>query len=99
MFANDGGEIVGVPGEKAGVLYTVSFMPGNVEIPIEIKWRAPDRTIYSRPDNVKYMQQRVAILELPRNGIYGKWAVEFYFNGNKIGEQQMNVVAPMRHRS
>jgi hypothetical protein len=95
MFS-DGGQ--GVPAQDntvLGVLYTVNFIPGNLEIPVEVVWVSPQQQILHRQKIItRYMEFQVATFPLSQagDGLMGTWTAEFHFDGNRIGEQKINVV-------
>jgi hypothetical protein len=94
MFTEADSSVLGQPGGYLGVLFTVNFMPGNVEIPVEIRWISPDNKVHAQKAKVKYMQHYVVSHELPQSlaEIYGTWNVEFYFDGNRIGSRTIEVL-------
>jgi len=102
MFAESANGIIGKPEVRLGVLFSVNFMPGNVEIPLEVRWISPANKIYhSQSINVKYLQNQVVSLALPKNSaeIYGDWRVEFFFAGNKIGGQELEVMSAEQYEA
>ena len=96
MFARSDDVVVGAKDAHLGVLYTVNFMPGNMEIPISVRWTAPDDTVIDTPARyVTYMEHEVASLPLAKaHRRYGTWLVEFFFDGNKIAEKSFQVMSP-----
>jgi hypothetical protein len=77
----------------------VNFIPGNIELPLEVKWIAPDRTtMRSRVIKHRYNQRRVEAYALPagKQPLFGTWTLQFFFKGKKVGEQQLTIAEPRR---
>ncbi len=96
MFAEVDKGIIGAPGVKIGALFSVNFMPGNMEIPLLVKWISPDNEVVTTQHlRAKYMENLVVSFSLPAKGtIYGTWHLKFFFEGNKIGGQNMLITSP-----
>ncbi|MCK5341399.1 MAG: pentapeptide repeat-containing protein, partial [Desulfobulbaceae bacterium] len=102
MLADGKKGIPGKSGTTMGVLFSVNFIPGNVELPVEIKWISPDRKIVrSEMESIQYEKRRMAICQFPEQtqSTLGNWTVEFFYQDELIGEHKIMVMAPERYEA
>ena len=103
MFASGEAGVPGQDGTTMGVLYSVNFMPGNVEIPITVKWLSPDnRVVGTQSASTRYLRRQVASYTFPADkeeSFLGTWFVEFYYKDKKIGGQEIDVLSPEHYEA